>query len=556
MSNVRKISYVLVPATAGAVSVVYGRMLTRCVDIAGDIGTSFPCPQDAVVFVCTVVGLCAINSCAIWLLGRRRNPDGEKCLEWLERPFRISGWLVTWIIIFAVWLPVFFAYYPTIWSYDVMRQIPLETGLGYTTHHPLIHTILIQGFISLGKCLTGGYEVGMVMLSLFQMTVLSGIFSYCIERLRQLELNKVQYVLVLAFFCLIPFNPIMAISQTKDALFAGCLALLFFFTEDIMCSQPRKGTIAGFVVASVFFILLRNNALCVYVCLLVIIAICRRRIVCKWLLKLGTLSLLFALLFNQLLCFVTGAKPLSPLEPYSVPIQCVTGVAIKHQEIVPEYGTGDSMYDGLMWRDSYPKDIEESVSPQLADVAKGYFYSSMRTIGEFDPVHLLLVFFEQLVEHPHDMFDFWGLLSKGCWDPLDTSHAHVYDNLGERQGYLITDYKGSDLLGSRPQSMFPWLEEVLESVATRNVHQKLPLLAILFAPATYLWMCILQTMLALYFKTKPIGSLIIILYFCTLLLGPAALVRYMWPIMVIAPLSLLRTVLVICKKRGMVMARK
>ena len=41
-----------------------------------------------------------------------------------------------WILQMAAWFPVFLAYYPGLFNYDVLRQIPQTMG-SYGTHHPL-----------------------------------------------------------------------------------------------------------------------------------------------------------------------------------------------------------------------------------------------------------------------------------------------------------------------------------------------------------------------------------------------------------------------------------
>ena len=45
----------------------------------------------------------------------------------------------------ACWTPIFLAYYPGLFTYDVAAQIPQQMG-SYTTHHPLLHTIYLQFF--------------------------------------------------------------------------------------------------------------------------------------------------------------------------------------------------------------------------------------------------------------------------------------------------------------------------------------------------------------------------------------------------------------------------
>ena len=52
------------------------------------------------------------------------------------------------VALLVLWCPIFLAYYPGIFGYDVHAQLVNETA---TSHHPLIHTAFINGIYRLGK---------------------------------------------------------------------------------------------------------------------------------------------------------------------------------------------------------------------------------------------------------------------------------------------------------------------------------------------------------------------------------------------------------------------
>lgn len=50
------------------------------------------------------------------------------------------------LLILLCWLPILLAYYPGIFAYDASNQVMQVINHDYTTHHPLVHTLLLGGF--------------------------------------------------------------------------------------------------------------------------------------------------------------------------------------------------------------------------------------------------------------------------------------------------------------------------------------------------------------------------------------------------------------------------
>lgn len=58
------------------------------------------------------------------------------------------GIIIT-LIQFLLWLPVFLAYYPGIYTYDVLWQMLQGSYVNYNTHYPLVHTLWLQFFYNI-----------------------------------------------------------------------------------------------------------------------------------------------------------------------------------------------------------------------------------------------------------------------------------------------------------------------------------------------------------------------------------------------------------------------
>lgn len=461
-----------------------------------------------------------------------------------EPDFSRRGFLLLWAGLFLCWIPVFLAYYPTIWAYDVGQQVPTVRGTIPTTQHPLLHTLYLDTVVRIGGR-PGHYELGMCLLSLSQMLAMSGMFAYGIEYVRRWGCGKRCRGLLFCFFAFLPFNSILSVSMTKDVLFSGCWLLcilkLFDMTdrpEKFFCSRKKQ---ISFVLFLGLMLMLRSNAVYAFVPGAVLGLLAFRR---DWWKRYALLCLCGICLYgsiNSILYSAMGAEKGYPQEPYCIPMQCLVGTALRHPELIPEYGTDELLMD-VIPRDWFSEDLEKNFDPHLADPVKERWW---RLAGEeFSPGHLLRVWVSYGIRYPADYLDIWGTLTLGAWYPLDKTHGHIYDAYEtERQGYLLTDYKnvpGIDM--ERPAGKWPWLEGIYEKIATENIHQKIPVVSLLFAPASYCWLMLYGILLALYRQRYrellPLGLLFF--YWGTVLLGPTVLVRYLYPVMVTAPFFMCR----------------
>jgi hypothetical protein len=238
-----------------------------------------------------------------------------------------------------------------------------------------------------------------------------------------------------------------------------------------------------------------------------------------------------------------NAKPGAPEEAYSVPIQGLTRIACLHPEYVPPYGEGATMFDGVLLRDEFPEKFVTiyTPNPHNADWPKDALKRTDEKNGSFDPAALVGEWLSLSAKYPFDSFTAWSLQTQGAWYPLDTSHAHVYDHRKtlERQGYLLTDYKTFDGMDApRPASKLPELEVLLEKVATDSIHHNSVVFMLLFAPASSVWLLLLVAFVLLYRRKSLFPLLLSFLFFGTVLLGPLIIVRYLYPIMLVAPTAL------------------
>lgn len=472
-----------------------------------------------------------------------------------QTAFQRRYFLLLWLGILLCWLPVLLAYYPTLWTYDVDTQVPALRGIAPTTHHPLLHTLYLETLVQVGSS-EGHYETGMLLLSLSQMLMMSGIFAYAIEKTRTWSCRRWVRILLFLFFALFPVNSILSISMTKDVLFSGCFLICFlklyelaenpesYFAASRRSSRtiafyaaPHSvGRITVFLLFGVLMLSLRSNAVYVMVVLLPVGFLLSKKGFRR---SFGLLLLSLLCLyggFQTLLYHAMGAEDGEAQEAYCVPMQCLVGTALRHPELIPEDETGQLLM-GIVPRDLFSEDLSDNFDPHLADPVKERW--RRMDPEDFDGIALLKTWVSYGLQYPVDYADIWGTLSLGAWYPLDTTHGHIYAG----QGYLLTDFKAISVMQmERPASRLPWLRDLLEKIATENVQENIPVISLLFAPATYVWVMLFCIVLALYRRqyAQLLPLALLFLYWGTVLLGPCILVRYLYPVMVTVPLLLCR----------------
>lgn len=527
----------IVLAVLGAIAMDYGTMLKNDKSIQ-DFGISN--------ILCLAVYFAIFLGINKLLFNKLKHREEVK-----SRPYQFSkkSFFILWAVIFLCWVPVFLAYFPTMWNYDVFAQIPYTTGDQITTHHPILHTLFLNGTLEFGHSIGGTYEFGMVLLSIAQMLIVSCAFAYVVEKvatwLPSKKHAKIVKILLVIFLGIVPYNSIMALSMTKDTIFTAFIGVMLVKMYDIIDKRKlEKKDLIILGIASVFMMLFRNNGVYAFALFLILALFAIPKGFKKKLAAFGCSLIIIYLGLNFALVKITGAAKGTIMEMFSLPLQSINGTIVRHQdELLPEYGSGQQLL-GLASRDDFPEDFEhEAYDPHCADPAKNYTWTLVNDKTPVDIKALLTKWVELGFKYPLDYVDIYGNLMLGAWYPLDTSHAHIYHG----RFYLLTGWNNYnvDVLGiDGYRSKLPALYNALERIAGYSEHENLPIISLFFAPATYTWLLIFA--IGFLIKSKRRLELIPLLFlfslFATVLLGPCVIVRYMYPLMVAAPLILIRLI--------------
>lgn len=487
--------------------------------------------------VCLAVA--AASCIAPILRNRTSSGEAERPLQ-KKHPLWQAG-LFYGMVIFLCWLPVFLAYYPSVFAYDAEGQLYQVIAGDYSTHHPLLHTLFLGAFFKLGGVL-GSYSAGMALHSIVQMILLAAAFAFVLSYLYEKGISRWQRMLLLAFYALFPTNSVLSLSTTKDVLFSALVLLYTMLLYHMICDkkmQVDKRDRAACVILSVLLLLFRNNAVYAFLVSMPLVYAGYR----KWqigeekaqsasfgartYLVLSIAALLFFAVCSAGLRAGTHAHSGSPREMLSVPLQQMARTRVKEeQRIDPALRKELEKYIPAEW-------IFAAYDPHLADPVKN------RAVIHDDPAGLIETWVKLGMRHLDVYVDAFLDNCVGCWYLEDISHAQIY-GIGTESGfgYLSTDNRtmpaGCEII---PHSYLPGLRSLLEKIVSDNQYQRIPVLRIIFAPAFYWWMLCIYMAVAVY-RRKYIMLLPVCFlgaYYLTLLLSPAVLIRYMYPFVVTVP---------------------
>ena len=481
---------------------------------------------------CLVRGLliCAFEAAGKLRLGRRR-PSSRK-----DVPALI--WLKSFLLILAAWFPVFLAYYPGLWNYDVVQVLQVMDGV-YNTHHPLLHTLFVGSLYRFGV-LRDDPNLGLLLHSVIQCTLMAAIFAWARVTVTDRESRRTLGLLTLLFFAFYPVHPILALSTTKDVLFSGlflfCVILMKRYLDQVRAGEkPGAGQICLLFAALVLMILFRNNALyavvlCACVCLVLSVKKHVRPAAALFL----CLGLLTAVACSALLTRALNASSGNIREMLPVPCQQQARI-YSELSLMEEEGVPLREEDREAMAQIAAFDIAWEYSAFSADPPKNKLNIQSRE----ELLRFLKLSARLAAEYPLITADSFLYLTKGYWYLGDISHSEIYGKgFNTGTGYLITAmYTG---YGVTRESRFSALEHILNELFNGNRYQQFPILSLLFSPALWVWLQIFC--LFVFFSRKRYDyaalSFFTLSYFLTVLLGPCVLVRYVYPLIVTAPVYL------------------
>jgi len=463
--------------------------------------------------------LCSLLICIIWkaitLLNNiniEKHPRVKKILNLVDLNLPVWGYM---IIILLCWLPTWLSIFPGAFTYDAYDEWQQVCTGNLTSHHPVLHVLLLGGLTEGIYQLTGSYNLGIALYTIIQMLFISWVFGYTLQFLRKHNVCGSLRLLALIFYCLSPVTALFAVCATKDVIFAGGALLFMLFIIQLLenpkdfLKNPKAITL--FILSAILTMTFRNNGLYIAILTLIIIGIYLKKYL-KAYLKVTAIILAVYLSLNLGLNNLLQITPGGVEEMLSVPIQQLARVhryekdSFSSEElkllysILPEENLN-------AYRISVSDFVKSGFNRENFDEQKGEFFRLWVKKG---------------INHPFTYINSFLLGTVDFWYP----HAIMdgYRDVYNRSSYY--DYRVSE--PGTEIVILPALHDFYEYLSWDKEAQTHPGIFLLLSPGWYFILFFIGFMYLLYQKAheKIIPLMVIALNMCTVFLGPIALVRY------------------------------
>ena len=429
--------------------------------------------------------------------------------------------VLTFFFLLLCWLPVLLAVYPGFFVYDAQEEWVQVASRTFTTHHPLVHVLMLGGIICAVHKFTDSYNLGIACYMIVQMMIVSGGFTYLLYYMRKKRVNRVIRMLSLFYFAFFPVIVMFTLCSAKDTLFTVALLMLLLAllnmgsnTEEFLASKKQE---LFFVLSAAAMMLLRKNGVYAFMVMAVVLLIYHKKNLKKMLILFAAAFLTYFLI-NVGLTAVLHAEGGENQEILTVPIQQLA----RTYKFNPEaFGPEDvaALHEIL------PEEALVLYNPKLSDPVKIFFQNETFVADRSKYIGLWM---RIGLKKPLSYINAWLVNSYGFWYP-DT----VIDVYTGNTVFTFT-YKDSSYFGYEVEepgfrdSKIPWLDEAYRKLALEISQERIPIYSMLYSPGGIFWGIAFVFAYVLYRKKYHlvIPYLMVILVWLTVLLGPTYLPRY------------------------------
>lgn len=446
-----------------------------------------------------------------------------------------NGFLINWIIIFLCWIPVFLAEYPGFFVYDAYDEYMEVANHTYTTHHPLLHVLLLGGSVSGAEKLFGNANIGIALYIICQMILVSALFAWIVDRFVKSKFGRIASVI---WFGAFPTIVMFALCSVKDTLFAAFMVVAVALTFSIIDKKENGLPIRNFVFMGLSLLgmmLMRKNG--VYA--VVVFAICMSvytYTTAKT--KFVTVAITFLLAFvsykaiDTSLLYITGATDTENQEILTVPIQQLARTYSVYKDEMSKEDI-DTLYEIL------PETALNHYTPNLSDPVKVDFDNKKYASN---PAKYRALWWKLFKEHPVSFLNAWLCTSYGYYYPgtiVNVYEGHVTFNVI----YTESSYFGYEVeLPGKRVSLIPIIDRIYRWLSLNDDIQRMPVISFLFSMAGMFILLMIAIMIFFYQKdyVAIITFILPVATWLTLLLGPTFLPRYTVFLWFLTPLILSR----------------
>ncbi len=447
--------------------------------------------------------------------------------------------VLTFGFMLLCWLPVLLAVYPGFFVYDAQEEWLQVASRNFTTHHPLVHVLLLGGIVCAVHKVTDSYNLGIACYMTVQMLIVSGCFTYLLVFMRRRKVAKGVRIASLVYFAFFPVIVMFTLCSAKDTIFTATLLMLLLALIDLGSDSGRffasRNQMTLFVLSALAMMLFRKNGVYAFaVMALILLLYVNKKFYSGKTIRdshekaqrpyLRKMALLLAIIFasyfmiNSVLILALHAKNEENQEILTVPIQ----------QLARTYKFNPEAFD--------PEDVaalhavlpEEALvlyNPKLSDPVKVHFRNNVYAANKTRYAKLWL---KIGLRKPLSYINAWLMNSYGFWYP-DT----VIDVYSGNTVFTFT-YDESSYFGYEVEepgyrdSKIPWLDKAYRKLSLEISQEKVPIYSMLYSPGGIFWGIAFVFAYMLYRKKYHIvvPYLMVLIVWLTVILGPTYLPRY------------------------------
>lgn len=474
-----------------------------------------------------LIGFCFLYS-RLFLKGKINDANVKVCLN--EKEQKSSGlqgrklFAASSMICLVCYLPYFLYEFPGIMTADSLVQYEQIVGVRpWSNHHPVVHTLLIKLFYSVGLWVTKDANTAISFYTVFQMILVSlscGRSVVMVDRQIGSRFRNAG-LLTLLFFAVLPFNAVFAVTLWKDVPFA-CITVFLLCHLFEMAEKGKERSVGDwmiFAIWCIFFCLFRSNAWFAFLVWSVVVLYAFRKDLRRALPAVICVILTVIMVKGPVFNAFSVESP-DFTESLSVPLQQVAAVLVKDRDISDE----DMAMIQEVIDTTY---IHELYAPDFADNIKELVRAGHPEVIENNKSDYLKLWLRLLRKYPADYVKAW------------------FDLVG---GYIYPDvpYKVGDIDGIMGNDLGLYWKPLIGGkavVKTKEILIRLsdfmPLYGMLWSIGAYSWLLFMCLVAALGRKKDAIGLTLPVLLIGTLLIAsPVVDFRYAYGVILSCPVWL------------------
>lgn len=383
--------------------------------------------------------------------------------------YRKHVFLITTLLCFLCWLPMFLYLFPGILTPDSLNQVKQVLGwTSYSNHHPWIHTLLIKLFYSIGSLFTSDLTVAISFYTVGQMILFAMSIAYFLSTCVHFGVNTYICLGITAFYTLVPYHAVYAVTIWKDILFA---ATILCFTCSLFRITHRFTRLhcSIYFISCLLFCLLRSNGWYAFIVSFPFLIFHFRKEWKRYAL-LHILALVLVLIIKIPIVNAFHVSQPDFVESLHIPIQQIANVLVHDRELSHEQLT---LIDTVV---SDHEKIKEVYVPTFADNVKDLIRAGNQGYLVANKGAYFKLWFQLLCKYPRDYIEAYVNQTYGYYYP------DIFYTIADNEGISQTDLN----ITARPIIHGPLVVKYKEIIL--KFYQIIPLYGLIWGMGFMAWL--------------------------------------------------------------------